>query len=450
MTSDPVQFRPVWGEVDLEAVRAERGRAGPLRRPRPAPRGRESRRVRPRRGTRRPGRARVRRDVARGGSRRGRRGAPRRRASTPRCSSCRSRRPRRPTRSWRRASPRSCTPSRDRGPRQGRCGRDRRHAAPRPPQGRHRDAPGRVPPRAGPGARRAGQGPSRADLEGLCTHLAVADEPDRPETAGQLDAVPSPRRRPRPGPAYARRSCTPPTRPGCSQFPESRFDLVRVGIALYGVPPSTRLSDRVELDPGPVPAGPGDPRPGPARRRPACRTGCATRSTVRAGCVTVPVGYADGVPRNLGMSGGEVLIGGRRYPIAGTVTMDQLMVDVGSTPTVEVGDEVDPARHPGPARRSPPRNGPSISAPSPTRSSAASAPAFPAGTSDERPRPAAEGAGVTVGVAGGAAASVYGIQRARAAVAAAPTRPRRRAASTRSSSTRPAASRPTTAAAFTR
>ncbi len=55
--------------------------------------------------------------------------------------------------------------------------------------------------------------------------------------------------------------------------------------------------------------------------------------------MTVPVGYADGVPRNLGLRGGEVLIGGQRHPIAGTVTMDQLMVDVGDTP-VEVGDDV--------------------------------------------------------------------------------------------------------------
>src|SRR5204862_416828 len=45
--------------------------------------------------------------------------------------------------------------------------------------------------------------------------------------------------------------------------------------------------------------------------------------------VTVPVGYADGVPRRLGEVGGEVLIGGVRRPIAGTVTMDQLLVDLG-------------------------------------------------------------------------------------------------------------------------
>ena len=54
---------------------------------------------------------------------------------------------------------------------------------------------------------------------------------------------------------------------------------------------------------------------------------------------TVPVGYADGVPRNLGLAGGQVLVRGARCPIAGTVTMDQLMVDVGDLP-VEVGDEV--------------------------------------------------------------------------------------------------------------
>jgi alanine racemase len=60
----------------------------------------------------------------------------------------------------------------------------------------------------------------------------------------------------------------------------------------------------------------------------------------RAGRVaTVPIGYADGVPRNLAAVGGEVVVRGRRYPIAGTVTMDQLMVDVGDD-MVEVGDEV--------------------------------------------------------------------------------------------------------------
>ena len=57
---------------------------------------------------------------------------------------------------------------------------------------------------------------------------------------------------------------------------------------------------------------------------------------------TLPLGYADGVPRRLGTlpdrPGADVLIGGRRCPIVGVVTMDQLMVDVGDA-DVAVGDE---------------------------------------------------------------------------------------------------------------
>ena len=54
---------------------------------------------------------------------------------------------------------------------------------------------------------------------------------------------------------------------------------------------------------------------------------------------TVPIGYADGVPRRLAAAGGEVLVGGRRRPIVGVVTMDQLMVDVGPGSDVRPGDE---------------------------------------------------------------------------------------------------------------
>jgi alanine racemase len=54
----------------------------------------------------------------------------------------------------------------------------------------------------------------------------------------------------------------------------------------------------------------------------------------------VPVGYHDGVPRAYATSGGEVLVGGRRRPVAGTVTMDQIIVDLGDDPLVRPGDEV--------------------------------------------------------------------------------------------------------------
>jgi alanine racemase len=57
---------------------------------------------------------------------------------------------------------------------------------------------------------------------------------------------------------------------------------------------------------------------------------------------TVPIGYADGVPRRLFDVGGEVLIGGVRRPLAGVVTMDQIVVDCGpgGAPPVTAGDEV--------------------------------------------------------------------------------------------------------------
>ncbi len=175
------------------------------------------------------------------------------------------------------------------------------------------------------------------DLEGLCTHFAVADEPENAYTTEQvarfeavvhaLDA-----RGARPPIVHAANSAALLTRA------ETRYDLVRCGIALYGVAPSPGLAGRAPLHPAlslrarvshvkQLAAG--------ARLSYGLRYGLSRDARV----ATVPVGYADGVPRNLGMVGGEVLIGGRRFPIVGSVTMDQLMVDVGDEP-VEAGDEV--------------------------------------------------------------------------------------------------------------
>jgi alanine racemase len=55
---------------------------------------------------------------------------------------------------------------------------------------------------------------------------------------------------------------------------------------------------------------------------------------------TVPIGYADGLPRALFAQGYGVLIGGRRRPLAGQVTMDQIVIDCGDDPSVQPGDEV--------------------------------------------------------------------------------------------------------------
>ncbi|MGZ4796382.1 MAG: alanine racemase [Acidimicrobiia bacterium] len=175
------------------------------------------------------------------------------------------------------------------------------------------------------------------DLGGVCTHLAVADEPDDPYTAEQLvrfravladlEAAGV-----RPPLVHAANSA------GLLAFPDARFDLARVGIAIYGIPPVPELAGRVELRPAlSLKARVSHVKHLDAGSR--LSYGLRYRLERDAWIATVPIGYADGVPRNLAAVGGEVVIGGRRHPVAGTVTMDQLMVDVGED-AVAVGDEV--------------------------------------------------------------------------------------------------------------
>jgi alanine racemase len=124
---------------------------------------------------------------------------------------------------------------------------------------------------------------------------------------------------------------------GLLTFPEAHFDMVRTGIAVYGIHPSPGLADRVELEP----AMSFKSRVGLTKVLAAGESvSYGQRYTMPAEGVvaTVPCGYADGLRRGL-TNAGDVLIRGRRYRIAGTVTMDHLMVDLG-TDGVEVGDEV--------------------------------------------------------------------------------------------------------------
>ena len=174
-------------------------------------------------------------------------------------------------------------------------------------------------------------------LEGMATHLAVADEADRAFTDAQLDAFDAvldavTAAVGRPPIVHSANSA------GALAFPRARYDLVRVGITLYGIDPSPAVAGHVALRPAlslharvsfvkNLPAG--------ARVSYGLRYELPRPSRI----VTVPVGYADGVPRGLGATGGAVLVGGRRCPIAGTVTMDQLLVDVGDL-DVQVGDDV--------------------------------------------------------------------------------------------------------------
>ena len=175
-------------------------------------------------------------------------------------------------------------------------------------------------------------------LEGVLTHFPVADEPDNPYTAEQIDRLDGVLATMRDA-GVAVDMVHAANSAGLLAFGDrARFDLVRCGIAVYGLPPAPALAGRVPLRPAMTLKA----RVSHVKALPAgARLSYGLRYTMpRAGTVaTVPVGYADGVPRNLAAAGGEVVVRGRRHPIAGTVTMDQLMIDVGDAP-VEVGDEV--------------------------------------------------------------------------------------------------------------
>jgi alanine racemase len=174
------------------------------------------------------------------------------------------------------------------------------------------------------------------EIEGVWTHFARSEEVDVPTTPQQLerfraalrdleDAGIRPRYR------HAANSGA------AIAWPESHLDLVRVGIAMYGISPGPDLAGRVDLRPAMSLRS----RVSHVQRLPAGEAisyGHTYRLERESTIATVPVGYADGYLRSLS-NRGRVLIRGRRRPVAGNVTMDQLMVDVGGEP-VEVGDEV--------------------------------------------------------------------------------------------------------------
>jgi alanine racemase len=163
-------------------------------------------------------------------------------------------------------------------------------------------------------------------LKGLYSHLACADDPSSPMTLQQLERFLE-------ACAHIERIGAPmPLRHlansgGVLHFPETRLDMVRPGILLYGVLPDPASQRTVDVRPvmsltsqvvyfKVVKAG--NPVSYGATWAPVDDTRV----------VTVPIGYGDGYPRALS-SRGEVLIRGHRYPIVGRICMDQFMVDIG-------------------------------------------------------------------------------------------------------------------------
>ena len=176
---------------------------------------------------------------------------------------------------------------------------------------------------------------SGCELEGVWTHLARAEE-DEASTRRQLSAFDDVVRRLaeegiRPRLLHAANSA------GTLLYEEASYDLVRVGIALYGLDPGGGLAARAGLRPALSLTSEVS-----AVRRiesgEAVSYGHRYRVEESRVVATVPVGYADGYRRALS-SRADVLIGGRRRRVAGTVTMDQILVDCDDD-DVQVGEEV--------------------------------------------------------------------------------------------------------------
>jgi len=178
---------------------------------------------------------------------------------------------------------------------------------------------------------------STIDIEGVYTHLAQAHLETDPFTLSQIRRFRSTLKQiDKIGIPYEITHAA--NSAGTLNYPEARFDAVRPGMFLYGIVPHTDMSGPADL----LDVVRFESRVVFLKRVSADTPlgyDCTYVTSAPTTVATVPVGYADGIPYSLSNKG-FVLIRGRRCPILGTVTMDHIMVDVGSVPDVEVNDIV--------------------------------------------------------------------------------------------------------------
>ncbi|MCX4527573.1 alanine racemase [Streptomyces sp. NBC_01551] len=191
------------------------------------------------------------------------------------------------------------------------------------------------------GAAVAAQAEGTVHVTGLWSHFACADEPGHPSIPLQLAAF-------RDMLAYAEKEGVEPevrhiaNSPATLTLPESHFDLVRCGLAVYGVSPAPELGTAAQLGLRPamtLKASVALVKDVPAGHGVSYGHHHVTAEDTRL--ALVPAGYADGIPRHA--SGrGPVLLGGKTRTVAGRVAMDQFVVDLGSgddAAQVRAGDE---------------------------------------------------------------------------------------------------------------
>lgn len=172
---------------------------------------------------------------------------------------------------------------------------------------------------------------------GVWTHFAYADAPGHPTITAQLESFRSAievaeRSGLRPQVRHAANSAATLT------LPQAHFDMVRPGLAVYGLSPVPDVATPAELGLRPamrVTASVALVKDAPAGHGVSYGHTYTTPADTRL--ALVPLGYADGLPRHASGSG-PIRVGGRTWPIAGRVCMDQVVLDVGDA-HVEPGDE---------------------------------------------------------------------------------------------------------------
>ncbi len=170
------------------------------------------------------------------------------------------------------------------------------------------------------------------ELEGVFTHFAMAEDPQDNFTVEQFQRFQQ----------VISKVKNVPIRHSANSaavlyHAETHLDMVRVGLMMYGLYPLGSSRSLINLKPAlsfksrvtylkKIPAGT------------PVSYGCTYTTSSETTIATIPVGYADGFSRRLS-NRGQVIIRGKRYPVAGRVTMDLTMVNVGDA-RIEVGDEV--------------------------------------------------------------------------------------------------------------
>jgi len=173
-------------------------------------------------------------------------------------------------------------------------------------------------------------------IEGIYSHFANSESSDLTHTLLQLDRFKEVIS------YFDKHSISPPIRHisnsgGILQLPEANLDMVRPGIMLYGVYPRAGIQKRIEIQPALTwkslvvyfkvikpehPAG----------------YGLTWRTNHNVRAVTVPVGYGDGYFRSM-FQKAEVLLRDKRYPVVGSISMDQIIVNIEQDSAYN-GDEV--------------------------------------------------------------------------------------------------------------